>query len=60
MVGHVTCAAMCKNLSAIMVSLSREAKCSDIKAAGLLQFVMNVKFVGTLLMCELPLIDRFS
>lgn len=43
-----------------MVSLPGEAEeRSDIKEAGLFKFVMNVKFVGTLLMCELlPLVDR--
>ncbi|KAK8772370.1 hypothetical protein V5799_024386 [Amblyomma americanum] len=58
-----SCTAIRSNFSAIIVSLSREAEeRNDIKAAGLLKFVMNVKFVSTLLMmCELlPSIDRLS
>lgn len=58
-----SCTAICNNLSAIIISLSREAEeHSDVRAAGLLKFVTNAKFVGTLLMmCDLlPAIDRLS
>lgn len=58
-----SCTAIRNDLSAIMVSVSREAEeRSDIEAAGLLKFATSAKFVGTLLMmCELlPLIDRPS
>ncbi|KAL3218145.1 hypothetical protein MRX96_050848 [Rhipicephalus microplus] len=58
-----SCTAIRNNLSAIIISLSREAEQrSDIRAAGLLKFVTNAKFVGTLLMmCDLlPAIDRLS
>lgn len=58
-----SCAAVRNNLEAITVSLSQEAeKRNDIKAAGLLKFILNERFVGTLLMmCELlPYIDRLS
>ncbi|KAH8026246.1 hypothetical protein HPB51_017382 [Rhipicephalus microplus] len=58
-----SCTAIRNNLSAIIISLSREAEQrSDIRAAGLLKFVTNAKFVGTLLMmCDLlPAIDKLS
>ncbi|KAL3184699.1 hypothetical protein MRX96_005806 [Rhipicephalus microplus] len=58
-----SCTAIRNNLSAIIISLSREAEQrSDIRAAGLLKFVTNAKFVGTLLMMGdlLPAIDRLS
>lgn len=51
------------NLATITASLSRKAEeRSGIKVAGLLKFMLNKKFIGTLLIvCEnLPSVDRLS